>query len=109
MAWEPLPEDHAGPTALGASLDRLHRTMGLARPDTVRLLERHWPSLMGADLAASCRLEAVREGELVVVVTDPAIAEHLRWSSRDLVAAANAVCGGEVITGLRVKVSRRPA
>ena len=82
--------------------------MGLARPDTVRLLERHWTSLLGAELAPSVRLEAVRDGELVLVVTDPAIAEHLRWSSRDLVAAANSVCGGEVVGAVRVKVSRRP-
>ena len=99
MAWEPLPEDHAGPTALGASLDRLHRTMGLARPDTVRLLERHWPSLMGADLAASCRLEAVREGELVVVVTDPAIAEHI----------APAIAAEEAALGETGRVLIRPS
>jgi hypothetical protein len=56
--------------------------MGLARPDTVRLLEHHWRSLMGPGLADSCELESVRGGELVVVATDPAVAEHLRWSAR---------------------------
>lgn len=106
MAWEPLPDQHVAPRALATSLERLHRTMGLARPDTVRLLERHWPSLFGSELAGACRLEAVRDGELVVVVSDPAVAEHLRWSRRDVLAAANSVCGGEVVTSLRVKVAR---
>jgi len=91
---------------LSSSLDRLSVTMGFARPDTVRLLERHWGALLGPDLAGQCRLDAVRGTELVVAVTDPAVAEHLRWSARDLCAAVNAICDGEVIDEVTVRVRR---
>lgn len=106
MTWEPLPEQHPGPRQLTSALTRLHSTMGLARPDTVRLLERHWTSLLGAELAPKCRLDAVRGTELVVSVTDPALAEHLRWSAADLCSAVNAVCDGDVIDQVTVRVRR---
>ncbi len=107
MSWEPLPDHERRPTELAHALARLHTTMGLARPDTLRVLERHWASLLGADLASSCRLESLRGTELVVSVTDPAVAEHLRWSSSDLCAAVNSICDGEVVTSLSVRVQRR--
>ncbi len=87
-------------------LGRLHLTMGLARPDTVRMLERHWGSLLGAELAPRCHLEAVRGTELVISVDDPAVGEHLRWSARDLCSAVNAICDGEVVDQLSVRVRR---
>lgn len=107
MTWEPLPDEVTAPRDLSSALGQLHRTMGLARPDTVRLLEHHWRSLMGPGLADSCELESVRAGELVVVASDPAVAEHLRWSARDLVAAVNELCDGTVVEDLVVKVRRR--
>jgi hypothetical protein len=39
-------------------------------------------------------------------VTDPALAEHLRWSAADLCSAVNAVCDGEVIDQVTVRVRR---
>ncbi len=107
MSWEPLPDRETPVRDLSSVLGRLHTTMGLARPDTVQVLERHWTSILGADLARGCRLEALRGSELVVSVDDPAVAEHLRWSARDLCAAVNAVCDGEVVDELTVKVRRR--
>lgn len=107
VTWEPLP-DREGPLRdLSSVLGRLHTTMGLARPDTVQVLQRHWTSLLGADLAPKVHLEAIRGSELMVSVDDPAVAEHLRWSARDLCAAVNAVCDGEVVEELSVKVRRR--
>jgi len=107
MAWEPLPGTTESMKPVGSALSHLHKTLGLARPDTLRLLEEHWVALVGTQLAPRCTIESVRHGELVVAVDDAAIAEHLRWSARDLVAAANAVCGGGVLESLSVKV--RPA
>lgn len=109
MSWEPLPDREVPIKELSSALERLHTTMGLARPDTVRVLERHWTSLLGSELAQGCHLEAVRGTELVVSVDDPAVAEHLRWSARDLCAAVNAVCDGEVVDELTVRVRRRGA
>jgi predicted nucleic acid-binding Zn ribbon protein len=107
MAWEPLPGTAESMQPVGASLGHLHRTLGLARPDTLRLLDEHWVALVGVQLAPRCSVESVRHGELVVAVDDAALAEHLRWSARDLIAAANAVCGGSVLESLSVKVRPR--
>ena len=64
-------------------------------------------SLLGAELAGRCRLESLHHETLVVAVEDPAIAEHLRWSSREVIDAANAVCGGEVVRELQVRIRTR--
>ena len=94
MAWEPLPGTAESMQPVGASLG-------------LRLLDEHWVALVGVQLAPRCSVESVRHGELVVAVDDAALAEHLRWSARDLIAAANAVCGGSVLESLSVKVRPR--
>lgn len=103
MAWEPLPgESTARP--LQESLEVLERILGLARPDTLRLLEASWSQLVGAHLAARTRLESVRDGRMTVAAADPAAAEALRWQARDLLSAAAELCGGEVADELAVRV-----
>jgi len=106
VSWEPLPEQVDHTHELSDVLGTLHRRLGLARPDVLATLDSHWSSLLGAELAGHCRLESVRQGRLVIEVDDPAIAEHLRWSSSDLLAAANSVCGGSAFQELAVKVAR---
>lgn len=106
MGWEPLPHQRESMTDLSSTLGRLHTTLGFARPDTVALLSAQWESLLGSRLAARCELESLRGTELVIGVDDPAVAEHLRWSSTDLVAAANAVCGAEVVESVSVRIRR---
>ena len=107
MTWEPLPGSRDTTRDLGSVLGSLHRTLGLARPDALASLQQHWTSLLGAELAERCELEALRHDALVVSVSDPAIAEHLRWSAREVVDAANAVCGGEVVRELQVRIRTR--
>jgi hypothetical protein len=103
---EPLPQHRRSTHRLDESLERLHRTMGLARPDAVAVIERSWTQLVGARLAGSCRLEALRGGRMVVAVDDPAIADHLRWQAGDLAGAVNDLCGGAVVTEVVTKVAR---
>lgn len=108
MAWEPLPgESTARP--LQESLEVLERILGLARPDTVRLLESSWSQLVGAHLASRTSLESIRDGRMTVSAADPAAAEALRWQSRDLLAAARDLCGGDVAHEVVVKVRPRGA
>lgn len=107
MTWEPLPGGDRTTRDLASVLERLHRTLGLARPDAVTSLEEHWESLLGVDLAARCRLDSLKHETLVVSVEDPAVAEHLRWSSRELIDSVNAVCGGEVARELQVRIRPR--
>ena len=104
MTWEPLPDRESSPRDLSSVLARLHRSIGLAKPDTLLVLEHHWVSLLGADLAPRCLLESVRGSELVIAVDDPAVAEHLRWSASELCAAVNSLCDGEVVDKVTVRV-----
>ena len=106
MGIEPLPSERNTTHTLGASLERLHRSMGLARPDAVRILQDSWSSLVGAKLAAGCRLDSLRGGRMTISVDDPAVAEHLRWQASDLAAAATQLCGGDVVTEVVTRVAR---
>lgn len=108
MTWEPFPDPDRSTRHLDQVLGRLQQRLGLARPDTLRELERHWPSVVGAALARQCRVESLRHGELVVATHDPAVAQHLQWSATDLVGAVNSVCGEGVATSLSVRVRARP-
>jgi len=107
VTWEPLPGDAHDTHELASVIERLHHTLGLARPDSVTTIQQHWTSLLGKDLAPSCRLEALHHETMVVAVEDPAIAEHLRWSASELLGAVNALCGGEVASELQVRVRRQ--
>jgi len=104
VAIEPLPRDRDTLHPLAGSLERLQRSLGLARPDTLALLTESWPQLVGSCLAAACRLHSLRDGCLTVAVDDPAVAEHLRWQRSDLAAAANRLCGFEVVERVEIRV-----
>jgi hypothetical protein len=104
VSWEPLPGEVEHTRALSSVLGRVHRTLGFARPDSVRTLEQHWTTLLGHDLASRCELESLRHETLVVAVTDPAVGEHLRWSSREILDSVNNICGGTVADELQIRV-----
>ncbi len=104
---EPLPQDRDSLHDLAGSLERLQRTLGLARPDTVRVLTSSWTQLVGSRLADACRLHSVRGTSLVVAVDDPAVAEHLRWQRSDLVAAANELCGCHAVDDVEIRIAPR--
>lgn len=107
MAIEPLPQDRETLHSLGVSLGRLQRTLGLARPDTVRILADAWNQLVGARLAQLCWLHSVRGTHLVVGVSDPAVAEALGWQRSELAAAANELCGCEVFDTVEIRIDPR--
>jgi predicted nucleic acid-binding Zn ribbon protein len=104
MGWEPLPDDRRTIRPVTTSLDRLRRTLGLARSDTFAQVEESWTQLVGQRLAPHAQPRSLRDGVLVVVAQDPAVAEHFRWSSADLAEAVNAVCGGAEVTSVEVRV-----
>ena len=103
MPWEPLPHERATIRPVSSSLERLRRTLGLARSDTFAQVETSWPQLVGPRLEPHARPVSLRDGVLVVIAPDPAVVEHLRWSANDLVAAVNAVCGGDAVRAVEVR------
>ena len=104
MGWEPLPDDRRTIRPVSTSLDRLRRTLGLARSDTFAQVEESWTQLVGQRLAPHAQPRSLRDGVLIVVVQDPAVAEHFRWSANDLMQAVNAVCGGAEVSSVEVRV-----
>lgn len=104
MGWEPLPDDRRTIRPVSASVDRLRRTLGLARADTFAQVEESWTQLVGPRLAPHAQPRSLRDGVLVVVAQDPAVVEHLRWSANDLAQAVNAVCGGDEVASVEVRV-----
>ena len=104
MGWEPLPDDQRSVRPVSSSVERLRRTLGLARADTFAQVEESWTHLVGQRLAPHAQPRSLRDGVLVVVAQDPAVADHLRWSASDLAEAVNAVCGGAGVTQVEVRV-----
>lgn len=104
-----LDDDPAGkgPVPLSVPLGILNSRLGMARPDSVAVLESHWTQLLGSRLASQCHLVGLRDAHLKVEVDDPAVAETMRWMSGDLIAAANDICGAAVVEHITFSVRRR--
>ncbi len=104
MTWEPLRNADESVRSVDDSLRNLHQRLGLARPDVLAEVERHWPALVGAPLATRSLPTAIRNGELTVSTSDPATAEQLRWSAADLATAVASVVGEGMVHTVVVKV-----
>jgi hypothetical protein len=109
----------SAPRRLAEGLDRV--LAGLGRPSRGGLsrggpggsrgagssgLFARWGDIVGPEIAAHARPLGVRDGELVVVVDDPAWASQMRWLGPDLLARI-ASSGGPELGGLRVRVKPR--
>ena len=96
--------NHGDPISLTESLERLRAHMGTAAPSAISTLQDSWTQLIGARLASSCTLGAVRGATLVVHASDPAVAEQLGWMHNELVAAANELLGVDQIASVETRV-----
>jgi len=66
-----------------------------------------WQELVGSSLAACCQPVAVRDGVLVVAITDPAWATELRFLAPSILRRVEELAGRPVASRLEVRV-RRP-
>ena len=111
MPWRPLnTPDGAGagePRAVGDSLDRVARRLGVGRAATLPAVFDRWAELVGEGVAARAVPRALRGTTLVVAVDDPSWATQLRWLEADLLARIGAHVGAGVVTDLELVV--RPA
>lgn len=95
-------------SSVSSSVDALRRQFGLGRLATYETLVAQWPELVGAAAAAESQVIELRNGILRVEAYDPAVAEAIGWSRKDLIAAICERCPGETITDVAVRVRRRP-
>lgn len=105
MPWEPLPGDKSvEPARMNESLDRLVRHLGAPSASVTSGLFRRWPELVGENVSANCRPVALRDGTLVVAVSDPAWATQLRFLEATLLERLQAELGADTVTVIEVRV-----
>ena len=94
------------PTSIGDGLARVARHLGMGSVSVLQQVIAVWPDVAGA-LAEHSEPTVIRDGRLVVVTGDPAVAEALRWRAATLVGAVvDRVGPGAGITSIEVRVSR---
>ena len=93
------------PVSIGDALARVQAELGLPQGDALHALTNGWDDVVGRDVAAHARLDALRDGVAAIVVDSPLWASQLRYLERDIVERANALVGSAVVTGIRVRVA----
>jgi predicted nucleic acid-binding Zn ribbon protein len=92
------------PTSIGDALARVQAELGLPESDALRTLTDSWPTVVGDDVAAHARLDALRDETISIVVDGTLWATQLRYLEADIVERANALVGSSVVHGIRVRV-----
>lgn len=99
-----MTSDDGGPRPLGHGVERFLRSLGAPPTKVTAHVADRWVDIVGAELARVTTPGSLRDGVLVVTTTEPAVADHLRWSERTVVARANAVLGTDAVRALRTRV-----
>jgi hypothetical protein len=110
MPWIPLPTpdgDPAPPRRLSDSLDRVLAGLGRPSVDVLDTLLDRWDELVGPTASAALRPLGIERGVLVIAVTEPAWASHVRWLGAELVTRATEVLGPDVVTSVEARVRPR--
>jgi hypothetical protein len=85
-------------------VERFLHALGAPPPKVTVDVATRWVDIVGAELARVTSPGSLRDGVLVVITTEPAVADHLKWSEQTVVDRVNQVVGAEVIRALRVRV-----
>lgn len=93
-----------GPRPIGQGVERFLAGLGAPPPEVTRDVATGWVDIVGAELARVTSPGSLRDGVLVVTTTEPAVADHLKWSERKVVERANQVLGSEAVRSLRTRV-----
>src|SRR5579875_801469 len=99
----PGPDPHAGPQPIALLLDALVTEQGWDRPLADARVFAQWAQLVGADVAAHCAPQSLRDGELRIAAESTAWATQLRLLSSQLLARLHAELGPGVVR--RVQIS----
>jgi predicted nucleic acid-binding Zn ribbon protein len=102
--WQPLPGDVPDPRPVGASLDRVAKSLGVARASTLSGVFAEWPAMVGESVAAHAQPRSLKAGTLLVTVDEPGWATQLRWLEADLVARLAEVLGPGQVERIEVRV-----
>ncbi len=104
--WSPVDDSGDEPRPVGESLAAVARQLGLSTPGQLASVFGDWEGIVGSVLAAHSRPDRIFNGELVVVVEEPAWATELKFLGPDIATKINTASGAEVVTSVVVWVSR---
>ena len=110
MTWRPLPnrdDDHDGIRPVGDSLAKLSKRLGLGDPGALSAVFRDWEDVVGVSLADHSRPDRLRDGELVVLVDEPAWATEVRFAGDEIRLRCNRRAGSEVVRSVVVRVDTK--
>lgn len=102
----PDPDD---PQPFGALIERLVHDRGWERSAADAAVMGRWDSLVGADVAAHCHPQSLRDGALVLEAESTAWATQLRLLSGRMLATLARELGPEVVTSIRVHGPTTPS
>jgi predicted nucleic acid-binding Zn ribbon protein len=92
------------PMSIADALARVQAELGLPETDALRTLTDSWVTIVGDDVAAHARLEALRDETISIAVDSTLWATQLRYLETDIVERANALVGSRVVQEIRVRV-----
>ena len=105
MPWQPLPSDQEpDPAPVHESVDRLLRGWGSASVAATGSVFADWDEIVGPQLAGHAHPRSLRNGVLVVAVSDPAWATQLRFLEAELVARIGQSTGSDEVRAIQVRV-----
>ncbi len=98
----PGPDSASDPQRLGPILADYVAERGWDAPLAHARVFAEWPALVGAEVAAHCRPETLRDGQLRIVAESTAWATQLRLLNATLLARLVAGLGADVVTKLHI-------
>ncbi len=101
--------DANDPQPFGALIDRLVHDRGWERSAADAAVMGRWESLVGADVAAHCHPQSLRDGALVLEAESTAWATQLRLLSGRMLATLARELGPDVVTSIRVQGPTTPS
>ena len=96
--------DTGEPKPIGEGVERILASLGAPPPKVTTGVADRWVDIVGTELATVTAPGSLRDGTLVVTTTEPAVADHLKWSEQTVIDRANEVLETTAVTALRVRV-----
>ncbi|WP_375484614.1 DUF721 domain-containing protein [uncultured Jatrophihabitans sp.] len=105
----PGPDPARDPQRIGALLPGYVADLGWEAPMADARVFAQWPTLVGADVAAHCEPQSLRDGELRITAESTAWATQLRLLAGTLLARLVAELGPDVVRRLVISGPTAPS
>jgi predicted nucleic acid-binding Zn ribbon protein len=102
------PDDARDPQPFGRTIRELVGERGWETTEKVGMILGRWPELVGPDIAAHCRPETLRDGELVLAAESTAWATQLRLLAPSLLTTLRERVGADIVRRVVVRGPTAP-